>query len=998
MEEQAEQHISKDDPDSCSTAVLPSTSSPDATVSRSVPTLRFPRPQGSQVVANWISSSSPDIMASPNPFDRDSPLSESTFEFIPSSSAEDASQDERADSMSESLSSECERYPHPDEVQAFSALDDMSNSTASIMTTDSESDGEDHANEDEAELMPDRTADPRSEDASAKEGSTRQSQQFFSPFGLADPDEILHNSLSQSSLSRSFPRTGSPSLPARSIEFSEPDDVDVHIDKISVKHTVKEFTEEQAAEFFERVGLGEAPTRVSATIRQTMSQKCLSTHEALRVLYIGDEALKGEIILKISRAITCSSSVDYNENKALRRNTEGVYNIVPVTFGAANDRDVELMEASGFQIKVDTCLDAEKIPINSRYFRNDIIYALTVDGENSGQRYKSVPAGGPEGARVQPSWALPHVAIFYCSEDDDEELQRVQRTAWEFCRRHAIPTLFISDHPAFDSAIASRWMNFTDEHVVCLSLESRGWCTEHRFPIDLTSFLNIDNRQMNQNLAYLTGLQESATTTGEKSQDVLVLLRCLHERWLELVGGELGNMKHNASMLAHASVQLMGVTLRTWHSALSISSIILAVMLLALLPRFYEVPSQVSPDVSDLVSSSPAPSILTTATQTITIRHVSTKTISIASAETSSVGSSFSLSDHVVGAGESRPVVVQLNEEGNILVKFYGNEGIRLATAGIVAHVVRNDIVVQSELSAAPGGIVVEIPNREKHGAVNVTIFTTRKPDFNETFAVDFGLSFRHLIGDTSALLQNVVQKLGKTANQAIKQFEDYCAPALASAEEQVKDTATSWCDSIKAAFWTPGNRHASHGDKATEPSNHVHGLPIENWFSGHTNSIDNAAQIWAEMLRGARKAGQDKMVKMMDAGKVAQVYSQHKAGQTLSWIKTSIYPNNPALTLKSVQQLVNHRLRHVEDFRDGSKLAILKAQVASRLWWLKVQGKSNEHEEYERRARNFMAEKHTEAIEAKKMRDAQAAKAKCLQTGSSNCRCNEKGLGRWKV
>ena len=44
--------------------------------------------------------------------------------------------------------------------------------------------------------------------------------------------------------------------------------------------------------------------------------------------------------------ITCSSSVDYNENKILRRNTEGVYKMAPVTSGAFRDRDVELTDGS----------------------------------------------------------------------------------------------------------------------------------------------------------------------------------------------------------------------------------------------------------------------------------------------------------------------------------------------------------------------------------------------------------------------------------------------------------------------------------------------------------------------------------------------------------------------------------------------------------------------------------------------------------------------------
>lgn len=964
MEEQADHPTPRAIQDTRPVARSSTHPNPGDSGSRSVPTLRFPRPQGSQVLANWVSSSSPDIMASPTSYDDDdSPLSDSTFEFI---SRTGSSQGEQADFMADS---EDERYPHPDEVQAYRALDDMSNSAASTMATDSESDGEDDA---EGDAEEDTGVD---EEDIAEQGEYRRSQQSFSPFAHADPDDILQGSLSHVSITRPFPPTASLSLPTHSIEFNEPEDVDVHIDKISVKHTVKEFSEEEAADFFQRVGLGEAPTRVSATIRQTMSQKCLSTHEALRVLYIGDEALKGEIILKISRAITCSSSVDHNENKTLRRNTEGVYNIVPVTFGAVKDRDVELMEASGFQIKVDTCLDADKIPIDSRYFHNDIIYSLTVDGENGGKKYKSVPAGGPEGARVQPAWALPHVAIFYCSEDDEDELQRIQKTAWEFCRRHAIPAMFISDHPAFASPVGRRWMNFTNEHAVCLSLESRGWWTEHRFPIDLTSFLNIDNRQMNQNLAYLTGLQEAAGVADGKTSNVLSFAHSLHESLLDLWEGDPRDLKHNVYKFGQAYVRLLGAMLRYLQSPF-LYCLLTAFLILSLLSPVLRGPLSASSDISVLDGSSSTPSVLTAATSTVTVSHVSTKTVSIRSTETPSIGVPFSETDHDVVAGTSRPVVIQLNNEDEILVKFYGNKGIRIANTGISAQVFRDDTLIPSELSVASGGIVVEIPDKEKRGVVNVTIVTTRKSEFNETFAVDFGLPFWHPIGKAGGLLHNVAQKFGDAMDEVIKTLKKDYSPDLATAKEQAKDTAVSWYDSIRYASKAAGvNNSAYENTKGVGKGAPGYRRLVGTWTEDYWAALDGAVDSWCKSVRGARKAG-----------------------ETFNWVKNSIRPESVTTVLKNSRQLINDQLRHAEELRDGGKLAVLKAQISSKLWWLKVRGRTNEYEEYERRARSFMFQKHTETVKAKRAREADAVMTKCLRTGSSTCHCKDKGAGRWKV
>lgn len=907
-------------------------------------------------------------MASPGSYEDDSPLSESTFEFIPRGNADDSSLDDRVDSASESLS-EFERYPNSDEVQAFGPLDDMSNSAASTVATDSEGEDDDDGGDE---------GDEQEEEASEKH-SIPSGERVFSPFEMADPDEMLRSPLSQGSIAKSFSPTAS--LPAYFIEFNEPEDVDIHIDKISVKHTVKEFSEEDAAEFFARVGLGEAPPRVFATIRQTMSQKCLSTHEAFRVLYIGDEAVKGEIILKISRAITCSSSLDHNENKALRRNTEGVYNIVPVTFGAVKDRDVELMEATGFQIKVDTCLDAEKIPIDSKYFRNDIIYSLTVDGDNGGKKYKSVPAGGPEGARVQPSWTLPHVAIFYCSEDDDDELLRVQKTAWEFCRRHAIPTLFISDHPAFASPIASRWINHTNEHAVCVSLESRGWWTEHRFPIDLSSFLNIDNRQMNQNLAYLTGLQGPVPVTDEKSQDIVSLAGDLHQKWLNLWGGSLGDVRHNVAMLAQASSQLMTAMLQPLHFSHLLTLIITFMSILSLASLMLQGPLSAPSAVSNLDRSSVTPSIstaattTTTTTATITVSHVSTKTVSIVPTSTDSLILP-SNTDSMAISGAYRPLAVELNSKDQILVKFNGPKGTRLAIAGFSVQVSRNGTVIPHELLNMPSGTVVDIPGKEKYGLVNVTILPTQKPELNETFNIIFGMSrWVGLVEKIQEAFQSVIQTVGDSADGALDSAGNNYPPVLTPAEGLVRNKAGSWFGSIRDASKALGSRYSAL--KESEP-----------------NSADDAVDWWFTPLQLASK-------RMHDASEAAHTYFLHNTRETYATFKDSIRPLAAAkvvTAVKDAQQVMVDQMRQVEDFHEGGKLAVLKAQIASRLWWLRIQGKAEEAKLYERQARGFMAQKHAEAAEAKKSRELEAATAECLRSGSSTCQCNDKGVRRWKV
>lgn len=911
MEEQADHQSLKDNKDHPDNPTSSNTrSSPEDSASKSVQTLRFPRPQGSQVLANWVSSSAPDIMASP-PYDDESPLSESDFEFVSVSRAntEDSSQD---GDMSESLP-ELERYPNPNEVQAFRGLDDMSNSAASTIATDSDTGSEEDEGEEEVGEQEDRTAIQKDMISHSRESS-------FDHFELTspeDPDEMLRTPPNLDSATRLFLPTAIPSPPAHSIEFSEPEDIDVHIDKISVKHTVKEFSEAEAAEFFRRADLGVAPSRVSATIRQTMSQRCLSTQEAFRVLYVGDEAMKGEIILKISRAITCSSSLDHNEDKTLRRNTEGVYNIVPVTFGAVKDRDVELMEASAFQIKVDTCTDAEKIPINSKYFDRDIIFSLTIDGGNRSKKYKSVPAAGPEGARVQPAWTLPHVAVFYCSEEDDYTRWGVKEMAWEFCRRHAIPTLFISDYPAFASPVGPpksvarhspavrHWTNYTNEHAICLCLESRSWDHEMRFPIDLDSFLNIDNRQMNQNLAYLTGLEEPVPVVDDKLKVHRSCAAQLNESWKRLTEGELKHAPVNVLDVVatlHRCMRAMLSLPQYRELLLCLTMTMLVGIYLMGLAQNDLVPAPAS-DASILDGSSNTPSISTVATATVTINHTSTKTVRVPS-ETPVVDRDFLHIIREAKKARDKMCSVELIGEHDILVKV--PDGIK---GPVHVEVHRDKARVPCELSTPSSDvIVIDVPREETYGVVTVRVVTGGKTFIDETFLVDFRAGFSDKAQEFLYEIAHTINEARETVQAVTIDYVNYVS-SFSVPDEQFKATAASWWDSVKVTT------------------------------------------------------------------QAAQVYSSQKTGQVLDWVKDSVRREDAAAVLKDAQQKFADQWRKAEDFRKEGELAVLRAQIASRLWWLKVQGKTQEYEMYQRQARDFMTKKHrqvTEAKEARRMKEMQ--------------------------
>ncbi|KAM3557655.1 hypothetical protein MY1884_004404 [Beauveria asiatica] len=94
--------------------------SQDPQLSFSEPTLRFPRPQGNQSLAHWISSSDPDIMHLTSAPVEDAGLSESTYELIGCTDTE--SQDGNyTDNISESVGSL--EFHRPDDVVSLAGTE-----------------------------------------------------------------------------------------------------------------------------------------------------------------------------------------------------------------------------------------------------------------------------------------------------------------------------------------------------------------------------------------------------------------------------------------------------------------------------------------------------------------------------------------------------------------------------------------------------------------------------------------------------------------------------------------------------------------------------------------------------------------------------------------------------------------------------------------------------------------------------------------------------------
>ncbi|KAK4241913.1 hypothetical protein C8A03DRAFT_40746 [Achaetomium macrosporum] len=803
----------------------------------SLPILRFPRPQGSRHLANWVSSSSPDIMQPSNMSDASS-LSESSYEIIHSTDTE--SQDDRLTESVGSLS-----VPQPDDVQSLDGSETPS-----------------HAESDE-EL----------DHSSYVPSITYADHALSNPSTQLPPTSLEYGSSTEGS-----------GVVVSSIELQEGDaDDDPLSGKISAKHAVREFSEEESAVIAQDLDLLSTPKRLVASIRQTMSHSYLSTQEPLRVLYVGRADAQRSIVLKICSAIWASPKNPFNGQDHFGRYHEGVYNIVPISsFGPTPELD--LIETSAYQIKVEHCTSAEQVA-GQEGFLDDAVYSVTVEHERSYTSF--LPASG---SVIHPKWDLPHVAIFFCSDSDDAEAERTRHAAWCFMNRHGIPSVFIAEQQMF----CKRWDQYIDEHVIHLFLESRNPerpLPPQRFPIDYASFSDIDARQMNRHLAYLTGLTEDEETSFDQDASGT-------ESMLE-AGLQVQKGLDKAKQVLHELVECSDVKRWIWALLIPVLVSMAAPFLIPIFSGWLRSggPSQLQPSPSGVCVSPPTyketlatrSSSVATSTTTVVINVTSTKTVQVSQTKpsTSALASALSFAGLLSDKPSATPAESETRRPADSTkrtvcsVRVYSpteflvaipsrNKAVWLADGAIDIDVRRSDEQIRTKISSVDEGVLVELVPKDAFGVLNVSVITTRRPRINETFQVDFGRKALAEAFDAGMqLLQGIVKKMSVEVERA-------------------------------------------------------------------SHLVDDARKFRGEVFSAMEHASE--AVRSRTAGTVKR-------------------------TTDNVCEHMARQLESAETIRKEVDYSILRAQIASRLWWLKLQGKSEEYAEYARNASRFLNVKHDELL-----------------------------------
>ncbi|KAJ0302901.1 hypothetical protein COL516b_006947 [Colletotrichum fioriniae] len=713
-------------------------------------------------------------------------LSESTYEFI---NTDDESQDGRG-TEAESLSSF--DYARPDDVHSLAGTEHTED-----MTNQSDTDSQD------------------SEDA-AQDRSRASSIQYAEESLLHPSSRVATPPLgSDSSLDIS---QHTPLV--QSIEFDETQDP-VYFKQV--------FTEEQSTSIAKTLNFPDQNKRLIAAVRQTMASHCLATKEPLRIMYTGSHAARHDIIYKISSAFTASASADgcgISEDA-------GIYNVVPISsLGSPKVPEVELMKTSQYQIKVENCTAAKEVVYQGERFLGETVYHITVDGDRTFQS-----AFAPSGSTIEPSWTLPHVAIFYVTENDDEAARSTRIAAWNFMQRHAVPSIFISNDEVYHQPTAM-WDDMINQHAIHICVESFDRAMPSiKLPIDLTSFLNIDARQMNRNLAYLTGLY-------------------VHVDWRK---GQCDS-NHMSKTIRHA-----------WHRAVEAvedidlwvvgqtAFLVFSVIATALLSNYFLAGVSNTPALSTVSSTtastlSPLTStVLSTSTSTINLSTATIRVAQKASATSNTAVAPFAeFADFIADKFPDKAYVCSAEKvsRNEILIKIpSGTKTSWLAKDSITIDVLKGERSIKTRFSSTDEGILIEIPKSEAHGILTIAVNTTRKPKVNETFVVDLGKTvLERYLGYGKAVASHVLDTANSVAHQAEERAFDLSSFNLLSLDSIVAD-ARGLSTRITARAANAANAIAKGSTELSENLKSLRNPRRLQEFKDRANIVLTKAQLQSRLL-----------------------------------------------------------------------------------------------------------------------------------------------------
>ncbi|KAI0180654.1 hypothetical protein GGR52DRAFT_569382 [Hypoxylon sp. FL1284] len=142
---------------------------------------------------------------------------------------------------------------------------------------------------------------------------------------------------------------------------------------------------------------------------------------------------------------------------------------------------------------------------------------------------------------------------------------------------------------------------------------------------------------------------------------------------------------------------------------------------------------------------------------------------------------------------------VELSNRNEIMVRIpRGIKTAWLSKDAILIAVSRGLYDIPTKVSSVEEGLLIQVPLDEAHGVLAVTVVTTSKPKFKETFHLNFGRNkFTHALDAGKQLVKGFAQKFVDTVNGTSTWVEESYIPALDVMSKQVCNQTSSVSDTL---------------------------------------------------------------------------------------------------------------------------------------------------------------------------------------------------------
>lgn len=658
--------------------------------------------------------------------------------------------------------------------------------------------------------------------------------------------------------------------PDEEIVFDEP--VDFCGDYIAVSQRLTSFSEVERAEIWKSLGKHSTPPPpLYSAVRQCMSRELLQADEPFRVLYIGSLAAKEEIQHKLAGALAAAIS----ESAISSGSWDGVksprFNIVPITsFGSrSNTPDVELVNSSGLDMTFDVC-NIAKATKNPGQLDTLSLWL------NGNQNITSVHS--EQGARLKcAGWKLPHLAVIYCSDADNPQCRMARVYARMFMARHSVATLVITQNPAYYNAAEQAPLDPRSIHLSIQSDErevgdndSKRSIVHKTLPVDLSTFLSLNLRQLNRSLGWITGLSYNnlnqqvnelqmmrrqssggvdSATTSSMQRDV----ERAPQGWEKFDGNGTRSFQWIRDMGTHYEPRKL--MLAGWMVFCGIAVGILGITCMKAADYTTDEVSMI-PTVATMVSIT---------TPSITLQH--TASSSVASLAPVPVSASSPV------AAMSLSVAPQVDFRSQLPVTFNPSDRFQIDIMGcnhvivqppqkylqlrrpppLFVQVIRNEDSVDASLSQlADGSYTLNIDEGDAWGVLKVALWTESKPIVKGDIEIDFGTPWMEVSRWMRVVEQRRAQ-LQQLLNQAAINAKETAIDFTQSAGHQVTEIGSIVLAKAKGYSGDVPNGLVKLHQDAMSMTNKLKRASVENSGKYVQKAQNQAKTIWERRPFGNR-------------------------------------------------------------------------------------------------------------------------------------------------